>query len=381
MSTWQTIRELVMSQLVSLINTDWHFVHFRHTRFVLTLAVVFAVGGLLLQFIRRRKGRVFYSGSGFALERSEKAGLLYRCLRALPLVLVLSALLFHGLVAADPYIVVGDNSEVVRSRLVMYLVDASTSMAWRFRNYPQSRAEIVQDFLLNLLEKRRPKHDSVAIVRFETTADVISDFTDSVDSQRYFLYSMPMVVTFPNAKSDFPGSWVLTHGVLEAGYGHGSTRLDRGLEASYKHFDARADQRIKDRSIVIVTDGAADTDPENEFKELQKRHIIPYLVFIEPDLEVEHKYSGDAMFQVKKASAEKVQQLVRRSGGQVFQAGDKQSLQAISDKLDALQPSITETKHYSNEIPVYQRFEIASLFCLILAGLMKLLLISFQRVA
>mgnify|MGYP001602609706 FL=1 len=132
------------------------------------------------------------------------------------------------------------------------------------------------------------------------------------------------------------------------------------------------------RSVIIITDGAADTNPEKQFIELRKLGIIPYLVFIDPAREVEKKMYGENSSHAK--LPDELLVMVRRYGGEYFLAGDIKAIDKISDTLDRLQSVRISVKVSANEKEIYHIPLEISFACFILAGGMRFALGRFWRI-
>ena len=168
----------------------------------------------------------------------------------------------------------------------------------------------------------------------------------------------------------------------------GESDLFLGLQAAWKLFDEKGDPKITDeikknhsikrRSIIIATDGASSRDPEPQFKELAKRGIVPFLVYIDPDKDAERKIHGDDAPQVK--LSEPLLRQVRRYGGEFFIAANRPSLSQIRQKLDRLNPAVIAVKSYTVEQHIYRSPLVASLMFYALAIAARLLLWKFHRV-
>ena len=158
----------------------------------------------------------------------------------------------------------------------------------------------------------------------------------------------------------------------------GSTSLHLGLESAIYLFDRKGSPKItevlkqnpnaKMRSVVIITDGAADVDPEPQFRELRKRRIIPYLIFVDPDRTIEKKLFGENS--IKAQLPNQLLMMVRRYGGQYFLARDRQSVDRISETLDKLQSIKQANKTNVKEREVYFiPLSIAFLFAIAAAAM------------
>ena len=106
--------------------------------------------------------------------------------------------------------------------------------------------------------------------------------------------------------------------------------------------------------------------------------IIPYLVFVDPDRELEAQFHGQNSNKLK--LPDKLIKDVRKYGGDYFVATDKNSLSKISEKLDLLHSVKFSISKYSKENFIYRRFLVAGIWLIALAGLARLLTWSYQNV-
>ena len=155
----------------------------------------------------------------------------------------------------------------------------------------------------------------------------------------------PIALAPATSELMWPGDFIMKKGQFVESPDSNSTNLHFGLESAIYLFDRQGSLEIteglknnpnsKMRSVVIITDGAASVDPEPQFKELRKRKIIPYLIFVDPERTIEKKLYGENSPQVQLTS--RLYVLVRLYGGQYFLARDRQSVDHISEMLDKLQ--------------------------------------------
>jgi hypothetical protein len=243
------------------------------------------------------------------------------------------------LAVGDPYTTSSHQTQFTEAREIIYLKDTSVSMGWRFKNGKQARGEIVQDFLLRLVADRKDKKDRAAYVIFASNPWLIADFTNDNESLLFSIYHGPIVTADPSTPQLFPNIFLLKE-FTEIPFG-GGTNLFLGLEAVVKLFETRGDKKtseaiarnpsIKRRSAVIITDGASEEDPEPQFKEMKKRGIVPYLIFIDPDQNVEKQLWGENSPRAK--LPEQILRQVRNYGGDYWLATDQYALAKIVGRV------------------------------------------------
>lgn len=199
----------------------------------------------------------------------------------------------------------------------------------------------------------------------------------------------PIALAPSNASKVWPEMFLLKNGqytVSETGYG---TSLHLGLESAIYLFDRKGSPKVteelkqnpnaKMRSVIIITDGAADVDPEPQFIELRRRRIIPYLIFIDPDRDVEKFLYGQNSIKAK--LPDQLLMMVRRYGGQYFLARDQKSVDRISDELDKLQSVKQVKKTNIKEREVYFiPLSIAFLFAVAAIAARVLSLLTWRAV-
>lgn len=382
--------ELALSNLRAFLETDWALVEFKQEYFAVRAAVVL-LAALFIKILwpyfpgRIRKEESSLEHSGYPVTAKDKPGLLSIVLGSIPLGLAISAVIFLLVAIADPYTTSSRQTQFTEAREIGYLKDTSVSMGWRFKNSKRARGEIVQDFLLQLVADRKDKKDRAAYMIFASNPWLIADFTNDNDSLLFSIYNGPVVTADPSAPQLFPDIFLLKE-FTKIPFG-GGTNLFLGLEAMVKLFETRGDKKIseatarnpsiKRRSVVIITDGASEEDPEPQFKELKKRAVVPYLIFIDPDQDVEKKLWGEDSPRTK--LPEQLLRQVRAYGGDYWLATDQYALAKIKQRLDALHGSITRAEDHVTENHIYRLPLMVSLILFALAILARLILWFVNR--
>lgn len=357
MNFFSDLQVLFIQAVTDSLNLDWSQVIYRRGSFVFKAAAFVAVAFFIALLVKRRKGEPsFYSHSGLVFAKQHKPGVFTRLTRGLAWTFLLASVFFLGVTIADPAIQVVDVVEQTESREIVYLSDISASNGFRMRSTNVSRAEIKKEFTEKLILKRRAKNDRAAYVVFGTHSEIWSAFTTSFESLTFSISRAPVLLAPPEAPRMWPGMFILKQGQFTESSTGGSTNLHLGLQSVIYLFDRKGSKEVSEemarnpradmRSVVIITDGAAEVDPEPQFVELRKRRIVPYLVFIDPDREVEKLLYGPNS--PKALLPDQLLIMVRRYGGQYFLAHDRQSVDNISDKLDELQ-SIKQTRSVNVE--------------------------------
>ncbi|MEK7151687.1 MAG: vWA domain-containing protein [Patescibacteria group bacterium] len=386
MNLLQRISDLIRVDFIDFMATDWSLVKFKQGNFVFWAAIIMFAALLLRISLRLLRGRIegsYYQHSGYAFDRKNKPGAFYFILRSISLVFVFCGTCFLFIAIADPYINLVSKTEFVESREIFYLRDVSPSMGWRFRNWNRSRAEIVQEFLLKLIASRRGSGDRSAYMVYMREPRLVIDFTTDFESLIFSVANGPQVIADPDSPKLYPGIFIIKDFTAEP-FGGGSD-LARGLEAVVKLFDQRGDKKISEviggstsirrRSVVIITDGASDYDPEAQFKELKKKNIVPYLIFIDPDKAME-RMLGD---ENKAKLPEQLLRQIKAYGGDYAMATDLDALSRVGQRLNLLHASILGVKIHAAEEHIYRRPLGVALACLLLAALARLVFYGFYR--
>lgn len=381
MNLLNELRELIEFNLTDFFNTNWSVVQFKQQGFAVRAAILLGTA-LLLKILWRKPNESYYEHSGYYFEKRNKPGLLDKTLGLIPIMLAGLASGFLLLAIADPYVLLSHQSKSTQSREIIYLEDASASMGFKFKNQRISRAEIVRDFILKLIVERRDKNDRAAFIIYATNPYRVADFTTDTKSFLFNVDNSWLVIADPDTPTIpmYKGIFIIDNFMAEP-FG-GESNLSLGLQTAWKLFDEKGDPKIteeakknpsvKKRSVIIATDGASSHDPEPQFKELKKRGIIPYLVFIDPDKESERKIRGENSPQIK--LPEQLLKQVKQYSGEYFIATNRSSLDRIRQRLDRLHAAVVEVKSYTTEQHIYRLPLVASLLLYAVAILARLIL-------
>ena len=355
---------IIHANLVDFFNLDWSVVLFKKEYFAVR-AALFLIAALLLVIFWRWRSKSkssYYTHSGYLVDKSYRPGLGYKILTLIPIFFLSAGAIFTLVAMADPYTTQNRQVQLKQSREIGYLRDTSASMGFRYHNTDKCRAELVQDFLLRLIALRKDKKDNSFYATFSYYPYLRADFTTDNESLLFNVATGPMVTADPSAPQSHPEKFILKK--FDEIEKEGGTDLALGLEAVIKVFDKKEkddkkivgenkkDLSLKKRSVVIVTDGASETDPEEQFKGLQKRGIVPYLVFLDPDREEEIRIHGIDAPQIKIAEA--LLKEVKQYGGESFLATDEATLDEVLKRLDALHAITAGSKNYIIEQHIYR---------------------------
>lgn len=383
------LQVLLADAFHNAVGFDWVNVHYKTGNLIAKTAAILAAVFLLKLVLkwRRRKESSFYLHSGFIFSGNVRPGIMYKVIRGSVWSIAAAGVAFLGLALAEPVFYEANRTEQIESREIVYLRDISSSMGFHLSSSSLSRAEAVQTFITKLLSKRRDKRDRSAYVVFATESEIWSSFTTSFESFSFSVFSAPISIAPAEAAQMWPRSFVLKRGKYREQDLGGGTSLHLGLESVIYLFDRKGssdttaemkrNSGIKMRSVVIITDGAADINPEKQFIELKKREIVPYLVFIDPAHEVEKNMYNENSPQAKLPS--ELLMMVRRYGGEYFSAGDQKSIDKVSETLDRLQSTRKTVKVSANEKEAYYVPLEVAFACFILAVGLRAILGRFWR--
>ena len=232
--------------------------------------------------------------------------------------------------AADPFLTATEEvSGYVESRVRVDLVDTSGSMAWEFPDTGKSKAEVAREAHLRFLDMRTGKNDRVSLWLFSTYPYMVDDFV--VDDELYYfqVWDAPYVMTQRIDKA-----MVVPPDKVRIIPAEGDTNIVRPLRSIVKSFDEDAaatggDAEVN-RAVLIITDAAVDEFPDSEFAELNRRNIIPYIVYINTS-----NVRGVNRSMFGRSSTPRLIEMIRQYGGDYFDVSDQDSLTRAYEAIDA----------------------------------------------
>ena len=373
---WKEFVEFLQARTQELGSTDLNQVRFGNTDGALLLAFVFGLAVILTAFRlslwRRRSHR---SQSGYRMEKKFRRGLVIWLLYQMPKVLLALAAAAIALAVADPFLMATDEvSREVQSRVRIDLVDTSLSMAWEFSDTGRSRAGIAREAHLSFLEMRREKRDRVSLWLFSAYPYMVDDFV--FDEEMYYFQVMEapyVTVKMLAARSGTPRDAVFVPPdkvrIIET---EGTTNLVRALQAVVRHFDqdesSAGSQRDQNRALLIVTDAEVDDVPQAEFRQLEARNIVPYVIYINTNNDDTSTGAVNAM---------KLIEVIRGVGGDYFDVRNEDSLERAYEAIDEAEAVWIEVTHRAVKVPIYSRFLLVSMVLLVV-GIPTGLLVEFM---
>jgi len=341
-----------------LIETDFEQVRYGDVGMAVALAIAVCVV-LTLTLVRLTATRKRYARqhSGHAIAVQHRKRLWVRVLHTAPKALLAGALVMLIVSVADPFLTATEEvSGYVESRVRIDLVDTSGSMAWEFPETNKSKAEVARDAHLEFLEMRREKNDRVSLWLFSTYPYMVDDFVIDDELYYYQVWDAPYVMTQRLDKA-----MVVPRDKVRIVPAEGDTNIIRPLQDIVKHFD-RDEATVgrganQNRAVLIITDAAVDEFPDAEFAELNRRNIVPYLIYIN---------TSDA--RTASFLNPTVPQLVgqiQEYGGDYFDVTSEDSLTRAYEAIDEREAVRMELKHRALKVPIYSRFLLVAMALLV----------------
>ena len=350
--------EFLTVGIQELTETEYAQVRYGDVAMAISLAVVIAVA-LFFTFTRRALWRRKYSRqhSGHAIAAAYQKKAWVRVLHTTPKVLIAGALALILVAAADPFLTATEEvSGYVESRVRVDLVDTSGSMAWEFPDTGKSKAEVARDAHLRFLDMREGKNDRVSLWLFSTYPYMVDDFV--VDDELYYfqVWDAPYVMTQRLDKA-----MVVPHDKVRIIPAEGDTNIIRPLESIIKSFDqdeaAMGGNENVNRAVLIITDAAVDEFPDQQFQELNRRNITPYIIYINT--------SDIRTTMIGRSSTPRLIEMIREYGGDYFDVKDQDSLARAYEAIDEREAVRVELKHRALKVPIYSRFLLVAMAMLV----------------
>jgi len=346
---WSELLAFLNGGFQELLETD--FQQIRYADVGIAVGLAFFVGGVLaftlvrLAAARKRHTR---QHSGHVVDPSHRKRLWIRGLHTAPKFLLAAALMLLIFSVADPFLTATEEvGGYVESRVRIDLVDTSGSMAWEFPETNKSKAEVARDAHLAFLEMRREKNDRVSLWLFSTYPYMVDDFV--MDDELYYfqVWDAPYVMTQRLDKA-----MVVPRDKVRIIPAEGDTNIIRPLQDIVAYFD-RDEATLgrganQNRAVLIITDAAVDEFPDAEFAELNRRNIVPYLIYINT--------SDARSASFLHPSVPQLVAQIQEYGGDYFDVTDEDSLLRAYEAIDEREAVRMELKHRALKVPIYPRF-------------------------
>ncbi len=358
--TWTEIVNFVSGALRDLLETEYAQVRYGDVPMAVWLALVvglalFATLARLL--LSQRRNSRFHSGHN--IEAAHQKRVWVKALHTAPKLLIAAAVALVVVAAADPFLTATEEvSGYVESRVRVDLVDTSGSMAWEFPDTGKSKAEVARDAHLRFLEMRAGKNDRVSLWLFSTYPYMVDDFV--LDDELYYfqVWDAPYVTTQRLDKA-----MVVPRDKVRIIPAEGDTNIVRPLQSIVKAFDqdeaAMGGNENVNRAVLIITDAAVDEFPDAEFAELNRRNVVPYIIYINT--------SDVRTAMLGQPSTPRLIEMIREYGGDYFDVTDEDSLTQAYEAIDEREAVRVELKHRALKVPIYSRFLFVAMAVLVVA--------------
>ena len=357
--TWSEFVAFVNSGLQELVETEFAQVRYGDVGMAFLLTIVVGLGlcvTLLRLLVQRRKHTRFHSGH--EIDPTHQKRWWVRVVHTAPKALIAGALGLILFAAADPFLTATEEVHgYIDSRVRVDLVDTSGSMAWEFPNTGKSKAEVAREAHLRFLEMRREKNDRVSLWLFSTYPYMVDDFV--VDHELYYfqVWDAPYVTAQRLDKA-----MVVPRDKVRIIPAEGDTNIIRPLRSIMRHFDrdeaAMGGGKNLNRAILIITDAAVDEFPDAEFAALNRRNIIPYIIYINTS-DVRSAMVGHPR------GMPQLIEMIREYGGDYFDVTDQDGLTHAYQAIDEREAVRVEMKHRALKVPIYSRFLLLAMAMLV----------------
>ena len=354
---WSELVEFLDNGIRELIATDFAQIRYGDVGMATWLAIGVGVA-LVLTVVRlaAKRKRHARQHSGHVIAIHHRKRLCIRLVHSAPKLLLAVALVLLIVSVADPFLTATEEvSGYVESRVRIDLVDTSGSMAWEFPDTNKSKAEVARDAHLEFLDMRRDKNDRVSLWLFSTYPYMVDDFVMDDELYYYQVWDAPYVMTQRLDKA-----MVVPRDKVRIIPAEGDTNIVRPLQDIVKHFD-RDEAAVgrganQNRAVLIITDAAVDEFPDAEFAELNRRNIVPYIIFINT--------SARAASHLSPTMPQLVSQ-IQEYGGDYFDVTDEDSLTKAYQAIDEREAVRMELRHRALKVPIYSRFLLVAMGLLV----------------
>ena len=305
------------------------------------------IGVITLLFIVRLLKRNRYMAHSLA-SSSFLAGMKPSHLRFLPKILLVAGVIATGIALMEPEIALREGVTELEGLDIVMVVDLSSSMqevlgGWeehrefyevrsrgeqRELPMPETRMQAVQNALFDFVSKR--ENDRLALVTFSENSYVVSPLTtDRSYLEKYILMIDPAILI-----------------------GEGMTAIGEGIDTAIGLFRREDDPETKNKVIVVFTDGEHNygRDPIEILEEARFYGYRVYLIGVELGSEITRK--------------QKVQDLIQSvgdTGGQYFDARNKNGLEEAYVTIDQIEKGVFVQKTIETNVPVFHVFVFSAL--------------------
>lgn len=345
--------EALISLAKDFLDIDWRYVEFNDADTSIKIGVGLIILLAIKVFLSRNRGR---AGSGYFIDNSLKHGLFFRMAHLLPGLLIAIGVFFLLFAFADPFTSRSSEKTIVESRERVEVLDVSASMGYRDRNSRnECLAAIVRRQHLKFLEMRRGLHDRVGLWLFTDIPLPLEGFIH--DDELYMLQvrNAPYVALDQRHPSLKDPEFIAPKDRLHYISFVGGTDIAKALRAAIDFLENDGDFRIQQKTILLMTDGASRTFPLKELREIKRKGIALYLLFIKPApgiFENAKNHKGRLMML---KNSEKFVSQIRNFGGKYFEINNEKSLAMVFQAIHEMEARRTEIIKHGVQIHIYDR--------------------------
>lgn len=276
-------------------------------------------------------------------------------LRLLPRILFFAALILVGTALLEPRIKFQEGVTQLEGLDIVLVIDLSSSMyealgGWEQHravyeavsagrmdpgSLPETRMQAVKSALLDFVSRR--EDDRLALVTFSENSYVVSPFTtDHEYLEKYVQMLDPNILI-----------------------GEGMTAIGEGIATAIDLFRRDDDPETKNKVVVVFTDGENNfgRNPLDTLREARFYGYRVYLVGVELDERITESFQTQQLIQA-----------ITYTGGQYFDAVDKEALQNAYGTIDQIEKSVFVERTLELNVPAYHIF-LAAALVLLTAGL------------
>jgi len=267
--------ELLKGNVAKFLEIDFNSVRYENAGLAVWFgyalaAVVFAK--IVLDITVKKPAR---TDSGYVIKTRHKQGFAVRFGYFIPKLALLCVAVLAIRTLTGPFInEFRETEETIESRTIIFLVDGSSSMLEIFLGSKdkESKAEIGNKIVLDLLRSRLGKKDRASYWLFASNPYPVQGFT--TNDQMFYIQVDDAPWAVSSCSKLPPGRCA---NVKDSS----GTALNIALQRLIIYIDEDEGASMASQIyLFIVSDAEVYGDPENELKSIQRRNVVPHLVFI-----------------------------------------------------------------------------------------------------
>lgn len=345
--------EALISLAKDFLDIDWRYVEFNDVDTSVKIGIGLIVLLAIKVFLSRNRGR---AGSGYFISKSLKHGLFFRAAHLLPGLLIAIGIFFLLFAFADPFTSRSSEKIIVESRERVEVLDVSASMGYRDRNSRnECLAEIVRRQHLKFLAMRRGLHDRVGLWLFTDIPLPLEGFIH--DDELYMLQvkNAPYIVLGKRHFILKDSEFIAPKDRLHYIFNMGGTNISKALRAAIDFLENEGDFRIRQKTILIMTDGASQAFPLKELREIKRKGIALYLLFIKPAPKMFEDAKNNRVRLMELQNSEKFVAQIRNFGGKYFEVDSEEGLAMAFKAIHEMEAKRTEVVKRGVQVHIYDR--------------------------